>query len=93
MASPSGSPSTASAVATGEVPPGYAVDDCAALLLCGTEVSRCVSSRPGARVVRVEADGEGATTERPMTVEVLPGAVAPETAPGAASAGEPPRRL
>ena len=35
---------------------------------CGTSVSRCVSSRPGARVLRVEADGDGGTVERPMTV-------------------------
>jgi dipeptidase E len=74
------------AVATGEVPPGHAVEDGAALLVCGTRISRYVSSRPGARVMRVEADGEGGTTERPMTVEVLPGAVAADAAPGA---GEP----
>jgi dipeptidase E len=75
-----------SAVATGELPPGYAVDDCAALLVRGTEVHECVSSRPGARVLRVEADGEGATVERPMTVRVLPGAVAADAPVGA---GEP----
>ncbi len=65
--------------------PGFAVDDCAALLVCGTEVSWCVSSRPGARVLRVEADGEGGTVERP-SVRVLPGAVAADAPVGA---GEP----
>jgi dipeptidase E len=64
------------AVATGELPPGYALDDCAALLVCGTEVRDCVSSRPGARVVRVQADGDGGTLERELEVRVLPGAVA-----------------
>jgi dipeptidase E len=74
------------AVATGELPPGYAVDDCAALLVCGTSVSSCVSSRPGARVLRVSADGEGGTVERAMSVEVLVGAVAADAPVGA---GEP----
>ncbi len=75
------------AVATGALPPGYAVDDCAALLLHGTTVHECVSSRPGARVMRVEADGEGATTERPVAVRVLAGAVA-AGAPAGADAQE-----
>ena len=46
----------------------------------------CVSSRPGARVLRVEADGEGGTVERPVSVRVLPGAVAADAPVGA---GEP----
>src|SRR6202021_2246206 len=40
-------PAFTDAIATGELPPGYAVDDCAALLVCGAEVTSCVSSRPG----------------------------------------------
>jgi dipeptidase E len=79
-------PAYRSAVATGELPPGYAVDDCAALLVRGTEVHECVSSRPGARVLRVEADGEGEAVERPLAVRVLPGAVAVDAPVGA---GEP----
>ena len=62
------------------------MDDCAALLVSGTEVSECVSSRPGARVVRVSADGEGGTAERPVEVRALPGAVAADAPVGA---GEP----
>ncbi|HEX3691420.1 MAG TPA: peptidase E [Solirubrobacteraceae bacterium] len=74
------------AVGSGTLASGYAVDDCAALLVCGTEVRECVSSRPGARVVHMSADGEGGTVERPMEVRVLPGAVA---ANAPAGAGEP----
>lgn len=74
------------AVGSGALPPGFALDDCAALLLCGTEVGECVSSRPGARVVHVSADGEGGTVERQLAVRALPGAV-PGDAP--VGAGEP----
>jgi peptidase E len=74
------------AVATGALPPGYAVDDCAALLVRGTEVDECVSSRPGARVVQVRADGDGGTVETEMAVRVLPEAVAADAPAGA---GEP----
>jgi dipeptidase E len=70
------------AVGGGKLPPGYAVDDCAALLVHGTSVSACVASRPGARVVRLEADGEGGTHERAVDVRVLPGAVAGSAAVG-----------
>src|SRR6202012_5956368 len=41
------------AVATGELAPGYAVDDCAALLIQGERLSACVSSRPGAGVTEI----------------------------------------
>jgi dipeptidase E len=79
-------PAYREAVGSGALPPGYAVDDGAALLVRGTEVDSCVSSRPGARVLRVEADGDGGTVERPMVVEVLPGAVAADAPVGT---GEP----
>jgi dipeptidase E len=69
-------PAYRQAVAAGELPPGYAVDDCAALLVSGTTVSTFVSSRPGARVIRVRADGAGATSEQTMSVTPLPGSVA-----------------
>jgi len=69
-------PAYRAAVGSGALAPGYALDDCAALLLCGGAVQSCVASRPGARVVRVEADGEGGTVEREMEVRALPGAVA-----------------
>ena len=76
-------PAYRSAVGSGALPAGYAVDDCAAVLLRGTEVESCVASRRGARVVRVEADGEGDTIEREMEVRALPGAVADDDAVGA----------
>jgi hypothetical protein len=69
-------PAYREAVGSGALALGYAVDDCAALLVCGTDVDSCVASRPGARVVRVQADGEGGTVEREMEVSELPGAVA-----------------
>jgi len=71
------------AVGSGDLPPGWAVDDCAALLVHGTSVSACVASRPGARVVRVQADGEGGTRERVLEVRVLPGAATASREPGA----------
>jgi peptidase E len=62
------------AVATGALPAGYAADDGAALLYDGASLAECVGSRPGARVVRVDPDGEGGTRERPLEVRLLPGA-------------------
>jgi dipeptidase E len=62
------------AIATGRLPAGFAADDGAALLLRGTELERCVSSRAGARVISVEADGEGGTVELELPVTPLAGA-------------------
>jgi dipeptidase E len=62
------------AIAAGELPAGYAVDDCAALLVRGTTVSAFVSSRPGARVLRIRADGAGGTIAEDQPVAPLPGA-------------------
>ena len=76
-------PAYREAVGSGTLPNGYAVDDCAALLVCGNQVNGYVASRPGARVLRVQADGEGGTVEYEMEVRALPGAVAAE-APAAA---------
>jgi dipeptidase E len=76
------------AVATGALPDGYAVDDCAALLFAGERLRACVASRPGARVIQIRADGRGATTEHPQTVKLLPGAE--PSRPGEAG-GEPAR--
>jgi dipeptidase E len=61
------------AVAAGELPSGYAVDDCAALVFAGTRLTMCVASRPGARVLRLRADGTGGATEQPLSVRLLPG--------------------
>jgi dipeptidase E len=63
------------AVGDGRLPAGWAADDCAALLFRGTELERCVASRPGARVLAIAPDGEGATATRPLPVETLPGAL------------------
>jgi peptidase E len=64
------------AVARGALPSGYAADDGAALLYDGVELVECVGSRAGARVLRVEPDGEGGAVERPVAVRLLPGAAA-----------------
>jgi peptidase E len=62
------------AVASGELPAGYAADDGAALLFAGTTLSECVASSADARVLQVEPDGSGGVVERPLAVRVLPGA-------------------
>jgi dipeptidase E len=58
------------AVASGELPPGYAADDYAALVYAGARLIECVASRPGARVLRIELDG----SESELPVRLLPGA-------------------
>ena len=60
------------AVGTGALAPGYAAEDCAALVFRGTELAECVASRPGARVLRVQADGVGGTLNRTLPVRLLP---------------------
>ena len=64
-----------SAVAGGELAPGYAADDCAALLFDGSELTGCVASREGARVIRVRPDGTGGVHETELPVRVLADAV------------------
>ncbi len=81
-------PAYRAAIASGELPAGYAVDDGAALVIYGTKLSSCVSSRPGARVIRICADGSGATLEQPLAVRPLPGSLtldATEAEPSAIS--------
>jgi dipeptidase E len=60
------------AVATGLLPAGYAADDGAALVFQGTALVECVASRPGARVMRVDADGNGGTLGTAQRVRLLP---------------------
>jgi len=67
------------AIATGRLPAGFAADDGAALVLHGTELHSCVSSRARARVISVDPDGEGGTVEGELTVTPLAGA-SPTTA-------------
>jgi dipeptidase E len=62
------------AVGDGRLPAGWAAEDCTGLLFAGTELQRCVTSRPGARVVAIAPDGEGTTAMAEIAVEVLPGA-------------------
>lgn len=54
-------------VASGELPPGLAADDGAALVFDGRELREVVASRPGARGYRVACgpDGEAIETELP----------------------------
>jgi dipeptidase E len=62
------------AVATGELPPGFAADDGAALLYNGTRLVESVVAGPDARVVHVDADGQGGVRETLQPVRLLPGA-------------------
>jgi len=62
------------AIATGAVAPGYGADDGAALVFAGRQLVECVASRPGAQVVRVEADGHGGVVQTPEPMRLLPGA-------------------
>ena len=55
---PSRRPVYLEAVRSGEIPPGYAVDDGAALILRGTALSEVVTARDGSRAYAVTADGE-----------------------------------
>jgi peptidase E len=66
-------PAWRAAVAAGELRPGYAADDGAALMFEDTELVECVASRPGARVVRVGPDGTGGVDETELQVRLLPG--------------------
>ncbi|MGI8428299.1 MAG: Type 1 glutamine amidotransferase-like domain-containing protein [Solirubrobacteraceae bacterium] len=63
------------AVASGALAPGYGADDGAALLFIGTQLAECVSSRPGARVIRFIPDGAGGVLEQDVPVRLLPGAL------------------
>jgi peptidase E len=65
------------AVQAGTLPPGYAVDDCAALVFEGLQLTGCVASRVGARVIRTTSDGAGGVLERSLPVKLLPGAEDP----------------
>jgi peptidase E len=78
-------PAYLAAVATGTLPPGYALDDGAAVLFRGTSLAECVASRPGARVVRITPDGAGAACEEALPVRLLPGASRGEDGPSTGS--------
>jgi dipeptidase E len=65
-------PAFREAVGDGRLPSGWAADDSAALLFTGATLTRCVASRPGARVVAVTPDGEGGAGQAELAVELLP---------------------
>jgi peptidase E len=67
-------PAFREAVAAGDLPPGYAADDGAALLYVGTRLHDCLCSHRGARVVRVIPDGTGGVDETEVPVRLLAGA-------------------
>src|SRR3954471_10905414 len=53
-------------------PPGYSVDDCAALLFEGCDLVEAVSARAGAGAWWVDASEDGAVAEVPLDVRLLP---------------------
>jgi dipeptidase E len=81
-------PVYAEAIATGALANGFAADDGAGVVYHGTQLGECVGARAGARVVRVEADGNGGVTEVPQPVRLLPHAAGdPEGEPTLESNG------
>jgi dipeptidase E len=54
-------------------PPGYAIDDDAAISFSGTTVAEVVSAREGATAYRVERR-DGVVVESPLAARLLPGA-------------------
>jgi dipeptidase E len=68
------------AVRSGAIPPGYAVDDGAALIFRGTSLEEVVTARRDARAFTVTADGERALECRALTERVTPAATIPAVA-------------
>jgi dipeptidase E len=67
---PTRRPAFHAAVASGELLPGYAASDGAALHFVGSELARVVASRPKARAYRVEVVN-GEIVEIPLPIEML----------------------
>jgi dipeptidase E len=65
------------AVAAGQLAPGYAADDGAALLFAGIRLAECVASRPDAKVLQVRPDGAGGVRHVELPIRLLPGAERP----------------
>lgn len=59
------------AIAAGVLPGGYAADDGAALVFSGLRLEECVASHPGARVLRIEPDGDGGVRETQLPVRLV----------------------
>lgn len=64
-------PAYLESIGDGALPPGYALDDGAALRFEGGVVAEAVASRPGARIFRVERADDGTIAERPVPVRYL----------------------
>jgi peptidase E len=58
-------------VASGELPPGYAVDDGAAVVFRGTELDEVVAERRDARAYRVERGPDGTAVETALETRFL----------------------
>ena len=74
------------AVAEGQLPGGFALDDSVALLFSGQRLTECVSSQPGAGGVRVFQTG-ASSAEAPLAVRLLDGAA--DRPPALAGLGTP----
>ena len=58
-------------MASGELPPGYAADDGAALVFRGTELAEVVAELPAARGYRVERGPDGTAVETQLPTRYL----------------------
>ena len=58
-------------VASGELPPGYAADDGAALVFRGAELAEVVAERPEARAYRVERGPDASAIETVIDARFL----------------------
>jgi peptidase E len=67
---PARRPAVLELVASGQLPPGLACDDYAAVHLVNGELAEAMRSRPGARVFRV-TPGDGGTREEPLEARTL----------------------
>lgn len=68
---PGRSPSYRAAVASGELPPGWAVDDGAGALFADGVLVEAVTRTPDARLHRVEPDRRGGAAERALQCRLL----------------------
>jgi dipeptidase E len=68
------------AVQTGEIPPGWAVDDGAAVIFRGTGLTETVSARDGATAYAVTRDAEQALPARPLASRTAPAPTLPAVA-------------
>jgi dipeptidase E len=64
-------PTYLGAVASGELPPGWALDDGAAALFQDGELVESVTRRPGAHLYSVAPDADGAARETPIPARQL----------------------